>query len=46
MTDYLSLNIEEINELLKQKKIKPLDLVNEAFAKIEKSNTCSFITLN
>lgn len=46
MTDYLSLNIEEINELLKQKKIKPLDLVNEAFAKIEKSNTCAFITLN
>lgn len=47
MTDYLSLNIEEINELLKSKKIKPLDLVNEAFLKIEKNKDLNcFITLN
>ena len=32
---YLDKNIEEIHELLKSKKIKPIDLVNEAFANIE-----------
>lgn len=43
---YLDLNIKEINQLLKSKKIKPIDLVNEAFEKIEKSNLNAFITLN
>lgn len=46
MTNYLSLDIEKINELLKNKTITPLDLVNEAFAKIEESKTNAFITLN
>ena len=43
---YLDLDIKEINELLKSKKIKPIDLVNEAFDRIEKSNLNAFITLN
>lgn len=42
----LDLSIKEINELLKTKKIKPLDLVNEAIDRIEKSNLNAFITLN
>ena len=46
MTNYLDLKIEEINRLLKDKKIKPIDLVNEAYDKIEKSNLNAFITLN
>ena len=46
MTDFLSKNIKEINELLKNKTIKPIDLVNEAYEKIEKSNLNCFITLN
>lgn len=46
MTNYLSLSLKEINQLLKDKKIKPIDLVNEAFEKIEKYNLNSFITLN
>ena len=44
--NYLDLDIKEINQLLKDKKIKPIDLVNEAFEKIEKSNLNCFITLN
>ena len=28
---YLNKSIKEINELLKEKKIKPIDLVEEAF---------------
>ena len=46
MNNYLDLKIEEINELLKNNKIKPLDLVNEAFERIEKSNLNAFITLD
>lgn len=46
MTNYLTLSIEEINKLLINKKIKPIDLVNEAFEKIEKSDLNAFITLN
>ena len=30
MTKYLDLSIKEINELLKSKKIKPIDLVMES----------------
>lgn len=46
MTNYLDLKIEEINKLLKNKTIKPIDLVNEAFSKIEKNALNDFITLN
>ncbi|MBO5096200.1 MAG: Asp-tRNA(Asn)/Glu-tRNA(Gln) amidotransferase subunit GatA [Bacilli bacterium] len=43
---YLDLDIKEINSLLKDKKIKPIDLVNEAFERIESTNLNCFITLN
>ena len=46
MTNYLDLEIVEINKLLKSKTIKPIDLVNEAFSRIEKNNLNDFITLN
>ena len=46
MTNYLTLKWKEINKLLKDKKIKPIELVNEAFEKIEKYNLNAFITLN
>ena len=43
---YLDLDIRKINKLLKDKKIKPIDLVNEAFERIESTNLNCFITLN
>lgn len=44
---YLDLEIKEINKLLKEGKITPVDLVNEAFENIEKSKELnSYITLN
>lgn len=47
MTKYLDLSITEINELLKNKKIKPIDLVNEAYDRIEANKDLNcFITLN
>lgn len=47
MSKYLDLPIKEINKLLKDKKIKPIDLVNEAFERIEKNEKLNaFITLN
>ena len=46
MTKYLELSIEEIHEKLKNHEIKPIDLVLEAFERIEKSNLNAFITLN
>ena len=47
MSNYLDKSIYEINDLLKKKKIKPIDLVNEAFEKIEKEKDLNcFITLN
>ena len=46
MTKYLDLSIKEINELLKNNKVKPIDLVNEAFERIEESDINAFITLN
>lgn len=47
MNRYLELSIKEIHELLKEKKITPIDLVEEAYARIsENSNLNSFITLN
>lgn len=47
MTKYLDLSIKEINKLLIDKKIKPLDLVNECFLRIEENKEYNtFITLN
>ena len=43
---YLDLDIKTINEKLKSKEIKPIDLVNEAFKRIEETNLNCFITLN
>lgn len=44
---YLNKNIEEIHKLLKEKKIKPIDLVEEAFDNIEKNKELNaYITLN
>lgn len=47
MTNYLSLSLDEIHSKLVKKEIKPLDLVLEAFDKIEKNKELNaFITLN
>ena len=47
MSKYLDLSIEEINKLLKDKKIKPVDLVNECFERIEANEDLkAFITLD
>lgn len=47
MSKYLDLSIKEIHELLIAKKITPLDLVEEAYMRIEENNDLnSFITLN
>lgn len=47
MSKYLDLSIKEINDLLKSKKIKPIDLVEEAFERIENNSELNaFITLN
>ena len=44
---YLDKSIIEINELLKNKKIKPIDLVEEAFERIETDKELNaYITLN
>lgn len=47
MSKYLDLSIKEINELLKKKTIKPIDLVMECFERIENdSELNAFITLD
>ena len=47
MSDYLDLSIIDINKKLKNKEIKPLDLVLEAFERIEKNKHLNcFITLD
>ena len=47
MSKYLDKSIVEINELLKKKEICPIDLVEEAFARIEENKDLNcFITLN
>lgn len=44
---YLNKGINELHELLKSKKIKPIDLVEEAFENIEKNKELNaYITLN
>ncbi len=42
---YLNKSILEINKLLKEKKIKPIDLVEEAYDNIKSSNLNAYITL-
>lgn len=47
MNRYLDLSIKEIHKLLVEKKITPLDLVEECYSRIEEnSDLNSFITLN
>ncbi len=44
---YLDKSLKEINELLKSKTIKPIDLVNEVFERIENNKELNaYITLN
>ena len=43
MNNYLDLSIEELHKLLCEKKIKPIDLVNEAFERVEKDKLNCFI---
>ena len=44
---YLNKPVQEVHELLKSKKIKPIDLVEEAFKNIEKNKELNaYITLN
>ena len=45
--EYLNKSVLEIHELLKEKKIKPIDLVEEAFENIENNKELNaYITLN
>ena len=47
MSKYLDLSVKEINELLINKKITPIDLVRESFKKIEDNKELNaYITLN
>lgn len=47
MSKYLNLSIKEIHELLVEKKITPLDLVDEALNRIEENKDLNaFITIN
>ena len=46
MSKYIDMPIVEINKLLKNGTIKPIDLVNECFSRIEKSDLNTFITLD
>lgn len=46
MSKYLDLSIKEIHELLLNKKIKPIDLVEEAFIKLNNNELNSFITID
>lgn len=46
MTNYLELSILELHQLLKAKTIKPVDLVIEAFQRIEENDLNAFITLD
>ena len=46
MSKYLDLSLAEINKLLINGDIKPIDLVNECFERIESSDLNAFITLD
>ena len=43
---YLDKSIEELHELLKNKTIKPIDLVEEAFARIEENKDLYYKSLD
>ena len=45
MERYLTRSLKEVHELLKAKKIKPIDLVEEAFNSIENNGLNAYITL-
>lgn len=45
MNNYLDLDIKQIHDMILAKKIKPIDLVNEAIERIEKDNLNCFITV-
>ena len=46
MSKYIDLSIVEIHKLLKEKVIKPIDLVKESLERIENSDLNAFITLD
>lgn len=46
MSKYIDMPITSINKLLKEGSIKPIDLVNECFSRIEESDLNAFITLD
>ena len=46
MSKYLDLSINEIHELLLKKEIKPIDLVEESFARINDNHLNAFITID
>lgn len=46
MSNYMELSVKELHELLKTKKIKPIDLVEEALYKIKKNKLNDYITIN
>ena len=46
MSKYIDMPIIEINKLLKNGTIKPIDLVNECFSRIENKDLNAFITLD
>lgn len=46
MSNYMDLSVTELHDLLKSKKVKPIDLVNEALEKIENYKLNDFITIN
>ncbi len=46
MNSYLDKNLKDIHEALVNKEVTPLDLVNEAFERIKKSELNAFITLD
>ena len=46
MSKYLNLSIKEIHELLISKKIKPIDLVEEAFEVLDNNKLNAFITVD
>lgn len=46
MNNYMELSVLELHDLLKNKKIKPIDLVDEALKKIKENNLNDYITIN
>ena len=46
MNNYLDLSVVEIHDLLLQGKIKPLDLVEESFKRLNENELNAFITID